>query len=279
MKIPRIIFNFNDRCINQCPFCFIPFDGKGVGTPELWKRILDRMDDFSPDLLSFSGCDPLYYDDFYDVLAEKEKRCLWGVDASLMFLNKSKFANVASKLDLFSSSLDDTPEMPFPQRYSKRRLETFYDNLDFVRKFFPNLVLHTLCTPKNKDYIEKIADFIIDKKIKTWSLYQFWPFEFIENSERFVISDEEFAKIGRRVSNYCQGKTDFEFVFNKGRVNGYFFVSSIGEVYTTVDDTPAKYLRLGSIFDDDIAEKWYYNSTPEKTSQILSLKLNRETRK
>lgn len=276
MKIPRIIFNFNDRCLNGCPFCFIPFDRAGTGTPDLWKRILKRIQDFSPDLISFSGCDPLYYDDFYDVLAESEKNCSWGMDTSLIFLNREKFLKIHKKIDLISTSLDDDTSMPIPQRYSSDKLELFYDNLAYVHSLIPHLVVHTLYTQRNRDYLFKIADTLIEKGISIWSLYQFWPFAFISNSEQFESLNEEFAAAGKRLAEYCKDKIDFDYVHYEGRVNGYFFVSSIGNVYTTVDTQPAKYVQLGSIFDENIYEKWRLNSSPDRAQEILSMKLKRE---
>lgn len=279
MKIPRIIFNFNDTCLNGCPFCFIPFDQKGCGTLNQWVKILSRINEFSPDMISFSGCDPLYYDDFYELLRKMPKSSAWGIDTSLIFLNRKKFPLIADKVDLFSTSVDDVSEMQIKQRYTTPRLKQFWDNFDYVHNFFPNIMVHTLYSIYNADYLTDIADTLLLKGVKTWSLYQFWPFDFHKNPERYLISESVFNSAGQRLSDYCSGKIDFEYVPYRGRANGYLFVSSLGNAYTTLGGDIGRYLSLGSIFDDDIIEKWNKFSNPDKSTEILKLKLKRETKR
>lgn len=279
MKIPRIIFNFNDTCLNGCPFCFIPFDKQGCGNLSLWMRILDRINELSPEMVSFSGCDPLYYDDFYELVSKGKKTCIWGIDTSLVFLKKEDFKKIYNKIDLISTSIDDVSGMTQKQRYSPRILKRFYDNFDFVRALCPQIVVHTLYSKRNADNLFDLADMLIEKGIKTWSLYQFWQFDFSKNIDDFLCSDESFTNAGRAVTSYVNGKIDFDYVLSKGRANGYFFVSSLGKAYTTVvDGNVGRYYYLGSIFDDDIVDKWLEKSTPAKAGDILSLKLGRESK-
>ncbi len=277
MSIPRIIFNFNDQCFNQCPFCFIPFDHRGAGDLQLWQNILERAHSFSPTLISFSGCDPFLYPDFYKLLQSVPKKCKWAVDASLVYLDKEAFARVSPLLDLISTSLDDTPDMPLRQRYPDEKLAKFYDNFDFVRQRCPQIMVHTLYSQRNAPYLTDIADFLIDRRIKHWSMYQFWPFDFIsEKAAEFVTADDIFLQEGERLSRYCGDKIDFEAVPYKGRANGYFFVSSLGTVYTVLPGDTGRYYTIGSIFDADIEGKWRACSTPEKAEAILKRKLQRE---
>ena len=146
-SIPRIIFNFNDRCINGCPFCFLPYDGKGVGSIDEWRRVLKRISDFSPELVSFSGCDPLYYSDFYELLATEEKKTKWSIDSSLVYLDKDRFMKIANRIDLISTSIDDYPGMERKQRYSDRVFDTFCQNLDYVLTFKKNLIVRNYSVP------------------------------------------------------------------------------------------------------------------------------------
>ena len=275
-KIPRIIFNFIDRCLNGCPFCFIPFDGKGPGELSLWLEIMDRAADFSPELISFSGCDPFYYSDFYTLLETAKKSCYWGVDSSLIWLDRERFAGCASRLDQFSTSWDDVPQMPVFQRYPAKKLALFTDNLDYVRSYLPNTVVHTLYSAKNSDYLPYIADELIHRKIKTWSLYQFWPFDFIKNPEPYLVDETVFNTRGQQILEYVNGRLDFEYVPCKNRANGYFFVSGNGDAYTTIGGAVASYKKLGSIFDADIFEKWHAFSNPSASGTILDLKIKRE---
>lgn len=279
MNIPRIIFNFNDVCLNGCPFCFIPFDHEGPGSLEMWKQILMRAYEFSPELISFSGCDPFYYPEFYELLQSVPKRSRWAVDTSLVFLDRAGFERIAPRLDLISTSLDDVPGMPVKQRYGREKLERFHQNFDFVLQRCPQLMVHTLYSERNAEHLTQIADHLISRNVRHWSLYQFWPFDFMaEPAKEFLCPDQQFDAAGKRLLEYCGDRIDFEYVPYKGRANGYFFVSSRGKVYTTLPGEVGAYLPLGSIFDDDIYTKWQQYSTPERAGEILALKLRREHR-
>ncbi len=277
MSIPRIIFNFNDRCINGCKFCFIPFDKKGTGELYLWSRIIERAYSFSPELISFSGCDPLMYPDFYRLLETVPKRSKWAVDTSLVYLDRTLFERIYQKIDLISTSIDDVPQMKVRQRYDDDKLRRFFDNFKYVTEKCPNIMAHTLYSRENSEYLPSIADRLISQGVKHWSLYQFWPFDFMgEGAYDFMTDDGEFEKMGRAVAEYCGDRIDFEAVPYKGRANGYFFVSSLGTVYTVLSGDMGRYLTIGSIFDDDIEEKWRQTSSPERAGKILQMKLNRE---
>lgn len=275
-KIPRIIFNFNDKCLNGCPFCFIPFDGQGAGKISLWREILSRAYEFSPEMISFSGCDPFYYSDFYELLLSAEKKCYWGVDSSLVWLDRARFKECAPRLDQISTSLDDLPKMPVYQRYDAVRLKKMMSNFDYVLGLFPKTVVHTLYSKKNDGYLEKIADELFSRGVRTWSLYQFWPFDFIKNVGDYQCEEEIFKKRGEEISAYCDGRLDFDYVPYKNRANGYFFVSSTGKAYTTLDGAVGSYKPLGSIFDEDIWDKWQAWSNPSLAGKILGMKIGRE---
>ena len=275
-KIPRIIFNFNDRCLNGCSFCFIPFDKKGAGDLILWQEIVDRTADFSPDMLSFSGCDPFYYTEFYKLLESAKKDCFWGVDTSLIWLDRDGFLSCYQKLDQLSTSWDDVPQMPTIQRYDTQKMTQFMDNLAFVQQYIPNAVIHTLYSKRNSAYLTHIADMLLARNISTWSLYQFWPFVFHNDPQDFLCDEQEFLAKGKALSRYIDGRMDFEYVPCQNRANGYFFVSSTGAAYTTLPGKIGKYQPLGSIFDKDIFEKWRTYSNPDNAEEILRKKIKRE---
>ena len=276
-KIPRIIFNFNDRCLNGCPFCFIPFDGAGAGDVGLWREIVARANEFAPDMLSFSGCDPFYYEGFYELLETAEKRCCWGVDTSLIWLDREKFLSVCGRLEQISTSWDDVPSMPVIQRYGGERYARFVGHTEFVLEHMPHLVIHTLFSAKNRDHLEEIADELLKRNVRTWSIYQFWPFDFIRNTADYLTGTRDFISRTAQVKDYVAGRLDLDCVPCAGRANGYFFVSSRGNVYTTLDGPVGRYRVLGHIFDQDIFDKWKQWSNPDAAGDILKQKLMRET--
>lgn len=276
-KIPRIVFNFNDRCLNGCPFCFIPFDGTGPGDVGFWREIIAQANSFAPDMISFSGCDPFYYEGFYELLRTAEKQCCWGVDSSLIWLEKEKFLSCCGRLEQISTSWDDVPTMPVVQRYSSKKYERFINHVEFVLKNMPHLVVHTLFSAKNRNNLEDIADELLKRHIRTWSIYQFWPFDFIKQKEDYITDLRDFTSRTDEVKEYVADRLDLECVPCADRANGYFFVSSKGTVYTTLEGSVGRYKVLGSIFDKDIFEKWERWSNPESAGNILERKLKRET--
>ena len=280
MKIPRIIFNFNDICRNGCPFCFMQFDHKGSGSLDLWIRIINRLYEFSPDLISFSGCDALYYDDFYQLLQVIPKQSLWALDTSLMFLNRNDFAMIYDKIDIIGTSIDDCEKMKIRQRYSQDRLNIFFNNINYVKKLFPNIIVHTLYSHLNKSYLKDIADLLVEKDVKSWMLYQFWEFDFQKNTSDFKVSEEEFLNAANELSAYCKNKIKFDYLPSRNRPVGYFFVSSIGNVYTNsyIDEQRriGCQIELGNIFDEDIYQKWEEYCSVSEAERVLSNKIKRE---
>ena len=213
----------------------------------------------------------------YTLLETAEKQCYWGVDTSLIWLNKKKFQSGYGRLDQISTSWDDVPQMPHFQRYGGDKYRMFEEHFAFVMAHMPQIVVHTLFSKKNKDYLKQIADELLKRKVRTWSLYQFWPFDFIQNTGDYCVETGVFEQQGREMAQYIAGRMDFEYVPYMNRANGYFFVSSKGKVYTTLSGSLGKYKVLGSIFDGDIYEKWHEWSNPGAAEEILERKIMRET--
>lgn len=277
-KIDRISFHFNDRCPHKCGFCYMPFDRRGVGKLEDWLRILDRVAEFQPSLVSFAGGDPCVYKSFYSLLGKMKKESYVNLISTGYYLQKERYRLVSHKIDCFCIAFDEVPNLGPIQRYDEREFRKFDDVLQFVSSMHENLTINTLVTPANKDNLGGIAEYLISKGLNRvkWNLYKFWPFEFIAQGDKYALTNEEFETAISRVSADYSTKLDIRGWHPDERKMGYFFVTSLGEVYTVDKDNSNRYVFLGSIFQEDIFDKWSVHNTPAEVATKYHQIVDRE---
>jgi MoaA/NifB/PqqE/SkfB family radical SAM enzyme len=234
----------------------VPFDNKGVGDLLLWNKIIDRIYEFSPRLLSFSGGDPFAYPNFYDLLLGMDKRCFINVDTSGLYLNSARYANIAKKIDAIGISMDDVDNMINRQRFSQKQCKKVLQNMQILAYYQKQITVHTLLTPLNQEYLCDIAKILISYGIKAWNVYQFWPFSFIHNKQKYFLSDSLFFETREKVNSLFGSLIDIKFKLYTHRATGYFFVTSIGNVYTVNPNNINEYIFIDSIFNSSIYEKW-----------------------
>jgi len=276
MNIDRVIFNFNSLCPNKCGFCYTPFDNKGTGNLVLWEKIINRINTFSPKLLSFAGGDPFANLDFYSLITNLEKKCAINIDTCGLFLDKTKFSRICNKIDVIGIPIDDADNMEHRQRYTLNQCKKVLSNLECIRNYTENITIHTLLTSINQDYLVNIAQALMSNKIKTWNIYQFWPFDFIKDKQKYFISDNVFTKIGANINSLFGNMIDLKFKLYSQRKTGYFFVTSLGNVYTINPNNILEYVFIGSIFDSDICEKWSSICDLTNYTERLDNKISRE---
>ncbi len=276
-KIPRVIFNFNDKCIYGCGFCFTPFDNKGLGTIEVWENILKRIDDLSPDLISFSGCDPFSYNQFYDLLLSYNKRCYINIDSALIEFNVSKFDKIASKIDSISFPIDDSETMQAKQRFTKTQYEIIFKNISLIKKYDINLTAHTLLTPLNIKYVDELALRLIKLGVKNWTIYQFWEYDFILSPDRYFLSDNDYLNCCCMLKDKFSDKINIKYELQKERTDCKFFVSSLGNCYTS--GNKGNHIQIGSIFEENIVEKWKKHCDIIKSQNETIKKICRECKR
>jgi MoaA/NifB/PqqE/SkfB family radical SAM enzyme len=279
-KIDRISFHFNHACPHKCGFCYMPFDRQGVGTIDLWERILDRAAEFSPDLLSFAGGDPLVYDEFYELLGRLNKRSYINLITTGFYMKKELYAKVHHNVDCICLAFDDVPSKGPSQRYSAPEFSRFEAVLDFVDSLHENITINTLVTPTNRKHLSLIADLLVAKGLQRvkWNLYKFWRFDFIELPERYELDDAMFRTSVRDLIK-AHPTLDIRGWDPDERKMGYFFVTSLGRVYTVDKDDSSRYVFIGSIFDEDVYDRWLVHNTPAEVAMKYHQIVDREISK
>ena len=276
MKIARVLFQFNDACPNKCPFCYMPFDGKGVGNIELWLKIVNRLKDFNVELLSLAGGDPLYYDEFYEFVDKIDKFSYINLVTSGRFLDKEKYAKICKKIDSIGLPVDECDKMLKRQRFSQKVFDEVDKNIDYFKSVHDNITINTLVTPINKENLNDIGEYLVAKKLKIWNLYQYWGFDFMKNNSVYQMNDEEFYIELNKMKREFSGVMDVNGWTSTERKYGYFFVTSLGRVYTINKLNHNEYVFIGSIFDENIYEKWLIHNTSEESEKRFHIITDRE---
>jgi MoaA/NifB/PqqE/SkfB family radical SAM enzyme len=276
-KIDRITFNFNKYCPVQCKFCYMPFEPeKSIGSLAGWKRVVERIQEFSPSLLSFAGGDPLVYRNFYELLRWLKKDSYVNLNTSGFFLRRELYREIRHKVDSLCLPIDETASMQSRLRYSPADFAKFSANLEFFCQQHGNITINTLLTRENRPHLAEIAELLVTRKLGVWNLYQFWPFDFIENKERFEMNDADFLAAIDELRVAYGDRIDLRGWRSAEREKGYFFVTQLGEVYTVHKDDPRRYAWLGSIFADDIYDRWREHNTDDECNLKFHQIVDRE---
>jgi hypothetical protein len=121
-----------------------------------------------------------------------------------------------------------------------------------------------------------LANYLINKKLTLWNLYQFWYFDFMSDVDRFFLSDAEFSFEVGRIEEIFGTQLDIRGGLLKERERGYFFVTSRGESYTVCRTNPHHYVFLGSIFQPDIYDRWLEHNCVSDCDKKVAGIVNRE---
>lgn len=257
VALSRVVLNFVDKCNLDCRFCYIPFK-RVAAKRELCLRIVERCVDLGCRVITFGGGDPFMHSFILDLAAyAKERNVFVHVDTNGMALRKSNYALLDRVIDLIGLPLDGADRVTHGlMRDSPLSFDIAWKHLQALRDYQVKIKINTVLARQNLDTIEQLGRLLAPERVQTWSIYQFWPFSGVTRDDSsFIISNDEYWN---RI--YKVQQLELPFRVEPGpvsqRSSKYFFVGHDGITYASSATSTSDYEFLGSIFDEDIVDKW-----------------------
>lgn len=194
-KKRRIYFNLTYRCNLQCAHCCVDAkhvsefnEGDEMDTEDI-KKSLDKIFQYNPDTLIFSGGEPLVRTDFTDLLKYVESNYHGEVILATngVLINKyniNSLLRVVSRIDI---SLDGVDEKSCMEIRGKGTYQKVIDVVDLLHDFrFLNISLSMVITDRNRHLKDKFIK--LNERLKT--KYVLRAYEAIgrgkDNEDRFL---------------------------------------------------------------------------------------------
>lgn len=273
MKIPRFCFNFRHKCNMRCPYCYIPFVDKEAGTLELWKKLVDRMMAFSPELITFGGGDPFAYPDFpalIDYCRQFDVKI--HVDTNCIGLTRETLADIGAHIAMLGIPLDGDEEYHNSTRRYNRHYQTLMASLDRATVQKVPMRINTVYYPDYKQQLYHVANVIRQhKNVQQWFIYEYWHFKNINAAEIYDYSIFDFEK-EYPVLRELSGIGNIHFSPVSERVGAYLFISSCGCLYT-VSSEGDQYIELGNLLEKTDDEIYRMVTNIDKISNRTQLKI------
>ena len=237
----------------KCPYCFNLFIKEKPNTKKT-RELLNKCKDLNIKVVSFGGGDPFIYDETIDIL---DFAYLLGfeihVDTNCQFLTKDKLDKLDSRISLLGIPLDGSNAIIHNlMRTNPGNYELIIEKLELLRSYHIPIKINTVVSRINSFDILNIKNILTNYKIKIWSLYQFWPLNVSDETQRlYQISDTDFAKV-------CNTNLllDDYFIIEinpyKMRYQTSLFTSPNGLLYIHDPTNIKKYSFIGSIFENDL---------------------------
>lgn len=255
--LTRVCFNFLSKCNLTCPFCYCPFNGSSIDLGRC-KAVVKKVKELGATIVTFAGGDPFAFVGFPNLLEYSKSLGLeLQVDTNGIQLNRGHRDILKATVKILGLPIDGATANTHAQmRLSQRHFGQVMAALDATNGLGLTRKINTVVTAKNCLELLQMQKIVEKSEIDIWSLYQFWRFDNITKDEgSYILSDQEFMNV---VSVITRQATHFRTEVSpvSERKGTYFFVSHEGTAYCNEAANPHEYAFLGSVFDENIMEKW-----------------------
>lgn len=253
-KISRFVFNFRNRCNMNCPYCYIPFVDPAPGDLELWKRIIDRLAQYSPDIITFGGGDPFAQKDFVRLLEYCRRYDFQvHVDTNAIRLPLEQMAHIGRLVDVIGVPLDGDGPLHDALRSYRGHHDIVRQCLDAMAGCRIPAKINTVLFPEHPDQLLRIARELQGyPNVKQWFIYEYWHFEGINDDKAADAPDSDPADLLQQLKVISR-VPDIHYSSVSERSPAYLFISSMGNMYTIAEDN-VSYIELGNVLTPQAEE-------------------------
>ena len=176
-ELYSICWNITNKCNENCKFCYRKIcDDNSL---EENKKIFDNISQIKIDKITFSGGEPLLYEDLFklaDYIKSKNPEIKLSLTTNGQIINDELFNKIINTFDWISFSIDSSNTSVNDEiGRGKNHLEKIIGLLDkFNNKI--KLKINTVANKYNINDLENIYNIISKYQINRWKIFIFFSF-------------------------------------------------------------------------------------------------------
>lgn len=200
-QLKIVVWNVTSKCNMACEFCFGPEKQKELSTQGALKKIEQFKKQGSTSLV-FTGGEPLLRNDIVKLVKYAKQQNLYTIlHTNGLLLKKELLDKLEDWLDQINLPLDGYSEATHSLMRQKGHFQRVINCLDLLKNRKIRVIISTVVTKINKDFIPKINK-VIPKDVYKWRIFQFSPLgRAARVADKYGISDDEFERIASQIKN------------------------------------------------------------------------------
>ena len=237
----RLNWLVEEKCNLGCIYCFANDKMKNNESKESIIDTVNQILKYEVLNVGISGGEPTLNPYLGLILDKLKGKCSINIDTNGTLpslgnmVDKLKSADVLVRITIDSVRYDILDKLrPAKIKKTPHYLETIYNNVKILVENDINLMIHTVVTQYNKDYLEEIAEKLIELGVKRWHLY---GVNYSDRCKDFYdeikITKEELLLIKKKLLAKYGDKICITFYFNEGTysANSVLLIDSKGRLY------------------------------------------------
>lgn len=250
-ELYSICWNITNKCNENCKFCYRKIcDDNSL---EENKKIFDNISQIRIDKITFSGGEPLLYEDLFklaDYIKCKNPEIKLSLTTNGQMINDELFNKIVNTFDWISFSIDSSNiNVNDEIGRGKNHLEKIVSLLDkFNNKI--KLKINTVANKYNIDDLENIYNIISKYQISRWKIFRFYPLrKGKENQNLFYLNDSESQLVEEYVLRKQSENSKIKIHYNNLNefTTSYFNIYPDGSIENNKDE------NIGNLLCDDIS--------------------------
>lgn len=249
-ELYSICWNITNKCNENCKFCYRKMCSDN--TLEDNKKIFDNISKIKIDKITFSGGEPLLYENLFDLadyIKSKRPEIKLSLTTNGQIIDENLFNKIINTFDWisfsFDSSNDNVNEDIGRGKNHIAKIISLLDKFDGKMK----LKINTVANKYNINDLENIYNIISKYHISRWKIFRFYSLrKGKENKKLFYLNDSESQLVEDYVTN--KQKQDSKVKIHYNDLNE--FTTSYFNIYPDGSIENSKNEDIGNLLHDGI---------------------------
>lgn len=241
----RVNWLIDERCNLDCIYCFAHDKMQNKSSKKDIIKTANHILGLNVMNLGISGGEPTLNPYLPNVIELLKGKCSINIDTNGTNRALGDMAKLLKEADVLVRITIDSTNFEIlnklrPSKNKEEYLDIIYDNIKKLKSENVNLMVHTVVTKYNSDYLDEIAEKLISLGIRRWHLYGVNYCEKCKNIyKKIKISKSELLNIKEKLNKKYGEDLFITIYFNDGNysANSVILIDSDGKFY------------LDSIFD------------------------------
>ncbi len=251
-ELYSICWNITSKCNQKCKFCYRKHCKDNTLSQN--KKIFDNLSQIKIDKITFSGGEPLMYEELFelaDYIRSKNSNIVLSITTNGKKIDDTTLNKIIKRFDWITFSIDSlnetiNEEIGRGQWHSEKIIQLLKKCNNKIKT-----KINTVASKYNINDLEDIYKTISRYNISRWKILLFWSLRNAKtNEDMFKLNDSQIKSISKFVNKKNKEKLSMKIHLNDFNefTTSYFTVYSDGSVENMKNE------EVGNLLNNDISE-------------------------